>query len=122
MKPESLVSGGHQDNENYECTGQIKFLALNTFLSHDRLNFSKDSIEKDINITMIEIGNCFGRKTIFGLTLSNEKLYAQLDDVFIFMKSFAEYVPAPCTHRPSSQSSEGSSRTARFELTFCKRG
>ncbi len=29
MKPESLVSGGHQDNENYECTGQVKFLSIN---------------------------------------------------------------------------------------------
>jgi hypothetical protein len=40
----------------------------------------------------------------------------QHNDVFAFVNSFAEYVPAPCTHRPSSHPSEALVKLAKSDL------
>ena len=37
-------------------------------------------------------------------------------DVLAIVKSFAEYVPAPCTHRPSSHPSEALVKLALSDL------
>ena len=50
------------------------------------------------------MGLCW--RAVIWLDSEYRNFYKQLDDVFIFVESFAEYVPAPCTHRPSSHPSE----------------
>ncbi len=45
---------------------------------------------------------------IIGLTMMRISLRLRMQhyDAIAFVESFAEYVPAPCTHRPSSHPSE----------------